>query len=64
MFSTLGLIMNSKRSSLNPVTMNMISFIHDNMKLVRDLVQKVDEAGISGINTEMRMGLANTEDSE
>lgn len=46
--------------------MNMISFIHDNMKLVRDLVQKVDEdeAGISGINTEMRMGLANTEDSE
>ena len=39
MFSTLGLIMNSKRSSLNHITMNMISFIHDNMKLLKNSAQ-------------------------
>jgi hypothetical protein len=36
MFSTTGLIMNSKRSSLSPVTMNMITFIHDNLKVVKN----------------------------
>jgi hypothetical protein len=30
-FSTTGLVMNSKRSCLNPVNMNMITFIHDNI---------------------------------
>jgi hypothetical protein len=35
MFSTTGLIMNSKRSSLNPATLNMITFIHDNLKIFK-----------------------------
>jgi hypothetical protein len=32
LFSTTGLIMNSKRCSLSPYKMNMITFVHDNYK--------------------------------
>jgi len=34
MFSTTGLILNGKRSCLAPTRCNMISFIHDNYKLL------------------------------
>ena len=34
MFSTAGLIMNSKRSSLKPFNLNMINFIHDNVSQI------------------------------
>ena len=34
MFSTTGLIMNSRRSSLHPMSLNMISFLHDNLQVV------------------------------
>ena len=34
MFSTTGLILNSRRSSLNPINMNMTVFIHDNISLI------------------------------
>ena len=34
LFSTAGLILNGKRSSLSPYRMNMICFVHDNFKLV------------------------------
>lgn len=34
MFSTTGLILNSKRSSLSPANMNMILFIHDNIDAI------------------------------
>ena len=31
MFSTTGLILNIKRTQLNPLNLNMITFIHDNL---------------------------------
>ena len=34
MFSTTGLILNSRRFSLNPINMNMTVFIHDNISLI------------------------------
>jgi hypothetical protein len=34
LFSTAGLILNGKRSSLSPFCMNMVCFVHDNFKLV------------------------------
>ncbi len=34
MFSTAGLILNSRRSSLSPANMNMVLFIHDNINVV------------------------------
>ena len=37
MFSTTGLVMNAKRSSLDALNMNMISFIHDNIKYCSNL---------------------------
>ena len=34
LFSTTGLILNSKRSSLDPFRCNMITFVHDNNKFL------------------------------
>ena len=34
MFSTTGLVVNSRRSSLEPCRLNYISFIHDNIKFM------------------------------
>ena len=34
MFSTTGLILNIKRTQLNPLNLNMITFIHDNLNKV------------------------------
>jgi len=36
LFSTAGLILNSKRSSLTPDKLNKIVFLHDNFKLITD----------------------------
>ncbi len=36
MFSTTGLILNSRRSSLDPVNMNIIVFIHDNINNINN----------------------------
>jgi hypothetical protein len=42
LFSTMGLMLNGKRSTMAPLRANWLSFIHDNFELYYDLVNKND----------------------
>lgn len=42
LFSTMGLMLNGKRSTMAPMRANWLSFIHDNFELYYDLVNKQD----------------------
>lgn len=56
LFSTAGLVMNGKRSSLTPDKLNMIVFIHDNFDMIVESAAVATGMPTATVSTECTAG--------